>query len=24
VRDHHPPVPERPFAVDYVEYLRRS
>ena len=21
-RDHHPPVPERPFAVDYVEYLR--
>jgi dihydrofolate reductase len=24
VRDHHPPAPERPFAVDYVEYVRRS
>ena len=23
-RDHHPPVSERPFTVDYVEYLRRS
>ena len=23
-RDHHPPLPERPFAVDYVEYLRRT
>jgi dihydrofolate reductase len=22
-RDHHPPTEERPFAVDYVEYLRR-
>jgi dihydrofolate reductase len=22
-RDHHAPVGERPFAVDYVEYLRR-
>jgi dihydrofolate reductase len=22
-REHHAPAPERPFAVDYVEYLRR-
>jgi len=22
-RDHHPPTDDRPFAVDYVEYLRR-
>lgn len=22
-RERHPPAPERPFAVDYVEYLRR-
>jgi dihydrofolate reductase len=22
-REHHAPTPERPFAVDYVEYLRR-
>jgi dihydrofolate reductase len=22
-RDHHAPTPERPFAVDYAEYLRR-
>lgn len=22
-REHHAPVPERPFAVDYVEYVRR-
>ena len=23
-RDHHAPIPERPFGVDYVEYTRRA